>query len=157
MPLFRWSLFVRHQYGQQTQLNRPQFRGRFPGRCQCGRCGSARRCRVPPSLFHSARWKPQLHETNFVNGSSCRTAHRFQMSWVFEQHSRLPTGLRTPGNTAITEPTCLVSRDVMRPAVPRVAAELFLSQAGFFVENRGKIVRDYGKLRWLQLICLMTG
>ena len=51
----------------------------------------------------------------------------------------------------------MVSKDVMRPAVPRVAAELFLSQAGFFVENRGKIVRDYGKLPLLQLNCLMTG
>ena len=45
----------------------------------------------------------------------------------------------------------------MRPAVPRVAAELFLPRAGFSLENRGKSVRDYGKLRLMQLNCLMTG
>jgi hypothetical protein len=86
----------------------------------------SRVCFIPPDgSFH-------FTETNFVNGSICHTAPRFQMNGVQRNNHSRTTSLSVStavsqlahwpsGNAAITEPTGVVSKDVMRPAVRCVA------------------------------------
>ena len=101
----------------------------------------SRVCFIPPDgSFH-------LTERNFVNGSICRTAPRFQMNGVQRnKHSRTtslsvntavtPTGLRPPDNAVITELTGVVSKGVMTPP-PGVLHKDGLGQA-FLRKTGGK-------------------